>query len=225
MIDTETAGTLQTPYTYDIGMCIVDKTGKVYKSFSYVVAEIFYGEKEKMQTAYYSIKIPQYHRDIFYGHKTVVSFWYVKRLIAKICKQYNIKAIVAHNASFDIRALNNTDNYLAPPDFKNHSFFPANVEIWCTLSMAKSSVAKQKTYIEWCKLNGYLTAKGQPRCSAEVLYRYITKNNDFIESHTGLQDCLIEKEIFAWCMRQHKKLDTAPNNWYKGWGNSTFSFC
>ena len=46
----------------------------------------------------------------------------------------------------------------------------------------------------------------RPQMKAEVIYRYITGNNTFIESHTGLEDCMIEKEIFAKCCRQHKKM-------------------
>jgi hypothetical protein len=42
--------------------------------------------------------------------------------------------------------------------------------------------------------------------TAEVLYRFITKDNDFVESHTGLEDVMIEKEILAYCYRQHKKM-------------------
>ena len=45
---------------------------------------------------------------------------------------------------------------------------------------------------------------------AEILYRYITLNNEFVEDHTGLEDVLIEKEIFAKCMAQHKKMRKSP---------------
>ena len=30
--------------------------------------------------------------------------------------------------------------------------------------------------------------------------------DDFAEDHTGLEDVLIEKEIFVHCMKQHKKM-------------------
>ena len=46
----------------------------------------------------------------------------------------------------------------------------------------------------------------RPRVTAEVLYRYITKDVDFIESHTGIEDVMIEKEIFAYCIKQKKKM-------------------
>ena len=35
----------------------------------------------------------------------------------------------------------------------------------------------------------------------------ISKNNDFTESHTGLEDVLIEKEILVYCFKQHKKME------------------
>ena len=42
--------------------------------------------------------------------------------------------------------------------------------------------------------------------SAENLYRFIIKDPTFIEAHTGLEDVMIEKEIMAYCFRQHKKM-------------------
>ena len=74
--------------------------------------------------------------------------------------------------------------------------------------MARDTIAKQKTYQAFCFKNGYVTKHKKPRVrlTAEILYRYITMDTTFIESHTGLEDVLIEKEIFARCMRQHKKM-------------------
>ena len=46
----------------------------------------------------------------------------------------------------------------------------------------------------------------RPQAKAEVLYRYISGNDSFIEKHTGLEDVMIEKEIFTKCIIQHKKI-------------------
>ena len=208
MIDTETAGGLNAPLCYDVGIAIIDKKGIVYKSYSLVVAEIFYGEKKLMQSAYYANKIPMYYQHIKGGQKKVKSFWEIWRLILTLINHFNVKAVIAHNASFDEKAINNTLSYVSNGLYK--TFIPREVPIWCTLSMARSTICCQPTYINWCKANGYLTAKGQPRATAEILYRYISHNNDFIESHTGLQDVLIEKEIFVRCLRQHKKMNKNP---------------
>ena len=83
---------------------------------------------------------------------------------------------------------------------------PFGTEVWDTMKMASDTICKQKTYKKFCEENGYLTKKGQVRKTAEILYKYITKNNDFIESHTGLEDVMIEKEILAYCFRQHKAM-------------------
>ena len=75
--------------------------------------------------------------------------------------------------------------------------------------MARQTIGKQKTYQKFCATNNYLTKhkKPQVRLTAEILYRYITGNNDFVESHTGLEDVLIETKIMAKCISQHKKME------------------
>ena len=84
------------------------------------------------------------------------------------------------------------------------------IEWWDTLKMARSVLGKMPTYKRFCEKNGYLTKNGSLRYTAEIIYQYITQDKDFKESHTGLEDVLIEKEIFAWCMRQHKKMRRSP---------------
>ena len=72
--------------------------------------------------------------------------------------------------------------------------------------MACDVIAKMPTYKRFCEENGYLTKNGQCRLTAEIIYRFIKKDNDFVESHTGLEDVLIEKDILAYCYKQHKKM-------------------
>jgi hypothetical protein len=76
------------------------------------------------------------------------------------------------------------------------------------MKMALDVVATTPTYKAFCEENGYMTKHKTPRpqVKAEIIYRYITGDNEFIESHTGLEDVLIEKEILAYCFRKHKKM-------------------
>ena len=90
---------------------------------------------------------------------------------------------------------------------KSRFYLPYGIEIWDTLKMARQTICKQKSYVNWAYRNGYVTENGQVRATAEILYRYISGNYEFVESHTGLEDVLIEKEIFVHCLRQHKKMD------------------
>ena len=204
ILDTETAGNIDKNETlvYDIGVAVIDKTGKVYQSASMVISEVFYGMPEKMNTAYYAEKIPRYVKDIEEKRRYVVTFEYARGLINYLCNKWECKAIIAHNMRFDNNALNYTYRTLTG----KFGYFLPNLPKWCTLRMAQQTVAKQKCYIEWCKKHGFVCRNGKPQTKAETLYRYMTRNPNFIEKHTGIDDINIERKIFAWIIRQHKAM-------------------
>ena len=215
MIDTETCngimeedGKLNLNYSlvYDLGMAIVDKQGTVYAQESLIIKEIYYGMADIMTSCYYKDKLPRYDIEIEQGNRRVVSLYEAREIIKNLLTLFDTNIVIAHNASFDNRATNNTQRYLTKSKYRY--FLPYGTGIWDTLKMATDTICKQKTYIRWCEQNGYMTkhAKPRPRATAEILYRYISGNDNFIESHTGLEDVMIEKEIFAHCMRQHKKM-------------------
>lgn len=207
-IDTETANNMQNPFVFDIGGVVHDKRGNVMETFSFIVREVFDGMPDLMEKCFYQKKLPMYRQQIAEGTRQVVSWYIVKRHIAQLCEKYDIRAIIAHNMQFDYRAAHTTQRYLTYSRYR--WFFPYGVEIWDTLSMARDTIGKQKSYVAFCDKHGHFTDTGRPRLTAEVLYKYITNDNNFHESHTGLEDALIEKEIFARCMRQHKKMKKSP---------------
>lgn len=203
-IDTETANGLDDPLVYDIGGCIHDKKGNVMETFSFIIYEVFCGMKDLMQSAYYAEKIPMYQEQINKGKRKIVKFITAKKHIKSLCEKYNVKAIIAHNMRFDYRATAKTQRYLTKSKYR--FFLPYGIPLWDTLKMAQDTICKQKTYIQWANKNDYVLKNGRVRATAEILYKYISGDNDFIESHTGLEDVLIEKEIFARCMAQHKTM-------------------
>lgn len=204
VLDTETANGLDCPLTYDIGFAVIDRKGHVYETHSYIVKDIFFDRPELMQSAYYKDKIPKYLNDIENGTRQVKTFFQIRKIIWDIIKKYDIKAVMAHNMRFDLNALNNTVRYISKSLVRY--FFPFKVEMWCTLAMARSTIARQVTYKMFCEENKFLNRYGKVRLTAEILYRFITQNINFVEAHTGLEDVLIEKEIFTRCERQHKKM-------------------
>jgi len=191
---------------YDLGYAITDKRGNIYKTESFVIYEIFVAMSDVMQSAYYANKIPQYWEDIKSGKRKLVSFYTARATLVNDMKTYNVNTVFAHNASFDLRALNNTERYITKSKYRY--FFPWGTEIFDTLKMSRDTICKQKSYIKFCEENNYMTKHKtpQPRATAEILYRYISGNYDFDESHTGLEDVLIETQILAHCYRQHKKM-------------------
>lgn len=203
-IDTETANGLDDPMMYDLGGAIHDRYGNVEETFSFVIYDIFCADRDLFNTAYYAEKRPKYEEEIAAGVRKIVSIYTARKYIHDLCAQYDVKAIIAHNARFDYRATNGTLRYVTKS--RSRFFLPYGIPVWDTLKMAQDTICKQKTYINWCKKHGYCKANGTPRATAEILYRYITLDHGFTEDHTGLEDVLIEKEIFAKCMAQHKKM-------------------
>ena len=72
--------------------------------------------------------------------------------------------------------------------------------------MARDVILKMPTYRRFWERHGLLTANGRLSASAENLYRFILKDPTFVESHTALEDVMIEKEILAYCYKQHKAM-------------------
>ena len=205
-VDTEFEGV--SPYNmwvYDAAWAVVDKRGSVYKTRSFVVDEIFNHETELMQSAYYAKKIPQYKEEIAQGLRIVASFYEIRQALLEDIAEFEVTEIYAHNMRFDYGTLNNTQRWLTKSKYRY--FFPFGMEICDTLKMSRQVIGKMPTYRKFCEENGYLTKNGQLRFTAEILFRFISKDNTFVESHTGLEDVMIEKEILAYCFRQHKKME------------------
>lgn len=214
VLDTETANGLDDPLVYDIGWAVVDTHGNVYKTQSFVNRDVFLYERELMRSAYYANKIPTYCQEIREDKRKMRSWYEIRLALLEDIKLYEVKEIAAHNARFDYRSTAVTQRYLTKS--KCRYFLPYKIEVWDTLKMAKSVIGKMPTYKQFCIDNGYTYGKynNQLRFTAEILYRFITKDNSFIENHTGLEDVMIEKEILAYCYRQHKKMSK------KLWENS-----
>ena len=194
---------------YDLGFAVVDKRGKVYETASFINADVFLDEKDLMKSAYYANKIPKYWEDIKNGSRTLTSWNNIRKAVADVIKKYEIEKVFAHNMRFDYGATNNTQRWLTKSKYRY--FLPYGITVCDTLKMARQVIATMPTYKNFCKRENYLTKNGQPRLTAEIIYRYITGNYDFAESHTGLEDVLIEKEILKYCYAKHKKMN--PKMW------------
>ena len=199
VLDTETTIDFDTPLCYDLGFAVVDKAGKVYESHSFVIAEIFLDE-ELMASAYFIDKVQTYWKEIKKGQRKLVSFSTARWTLIDTMKKYDIKIVMSHNARFDYRAVNCTQHMVADP--KCQYFFPFGTEIWDTLKMAREAFGKDEEYATFCSEHQLQTSNGKTSFTAENIYRYLINDATFEESHTGLEDVLIEKEIFAECVRR-----------------------
>ena len=206
VIDTETTNSIDDPLCYDVGFVVVDMLGNIYEHYSYVVAEIFL-DKELMKSAYFADKIPSYWEDIKKGKRELKTFFNIIKSFADCVKRNNVKIVLAHNARFDYRFLNLTRRFLTSSKYRY--FFPYNIEIWDTLKMSREVLKNNEKYDEFCYSNNYLTKRLCKRFTAEIIYRFLTNNLEFEESHTGLEDVMIEKEIFVYCVAVKPEINGA----------------
>lgn len=212
VIDTETAPIDRSAqkvspdnmWAYDFGWAVVDKRGNVYRMRSFVNADIFLNEKTAMTSAYYAAKIPQYWNDIKSGKRILTSLYNIRKTFLADVAEYGVTEVYAHNMRFDYGTLNTTERWVTKSAVR--WFFPYGMVICDTLKMSRDVLGKMPTYRKFCEENGYLTKNGQLRFTAEIIYRFISGDNEFSEEHKGLDDVMIEKEILAYCFRQHKAM-------------------
>lgn len=189
---------------YDIGYRIIDKHGNCYEERSFIVDEVFFGEYQRMRNGYYYNKLPKYFLDLGNGNAEHLPFSTIREIVRKDIADYNISTVCAHNARFDCISLSATTKHIG-----GEYLFPYGIEWWDTMKMAKTTICAKKGYIKFCEENGYMTKHRTPRpqMKAEVLYRYIINDTDFVEEHRAIYDARIESEILKECFRAHKKME------------------
>ena len=205
MLDSETTNDIETPLCYDLGFSVVDlDNGKAIEKHSYVVADVFC-DKDLMASAFFGDKIPQYWADIKAGKRMLRRWSTIRAIVRDLMAQYGIDTVVAHNARFDYSSTATTQRYLTCSKWRY--FFPYGTKFVCTLKMSRGVFGKDEDYIAFCEKYNYLTKQNKPRLTAEIVYRYLTNDNDFVESHTGLEDVEIETKILFACLERNPEVD------------------
>lgn len=203
VLDTETTNSLMDNLFYDLGFKVIDTKGRTYERHSFVNADIFCDEQNLMQSAYYKEKIPNYWKDIKNGSRKLATTYTIRKTLFEVIAKYNITEISAHNARFDYRALNLTYRWVTKSKYR--FFLPYEIIMWDTLKMAREIILPMPSYQKFCKKHNLFTPTGRLSATAENLYRFISKNANFIESHTGLEDVEIESEILIYCLKKGVK--------------------
>lgn len=204
MIDTETTNDIDCPFVYDVGYQLFTLEEGVLLERSFVNADVFL-DKDLMSTAFFADKIPNYWEEIKVGKRILKKWYNIKKQIAEDCALFNVKYVCAHNAMFDNRALNTTQRYQTTSKFRY--FLPYGLVWLDTLKMSRSILKNDDSYGEFCYNNDYVTKNGQRRYTAEIIYRWLSGEEDFIESHTGLEDVRIERKIFEYCLTQDPEIN------------------
>ena len=200
VLDCETVADARVPY--DVAWVIVDREGQVYERFNALTAEVLQNE-----TLRYLVKKDSFskRKAAFYleGEPAeIMPFERIKCIYDYHAHVYN-PVVVAYNAAFDIKVLNNYAQVLF-----DMPFFPDDAEIWDLWNMALNTICDSSNFVRWCIDNGFITEKGNISCSAEAVYSYLSHNGDFEEDHTALSDCEIEAKILQAVFNRKQKLVT-----------------
>lgn len=207
--DTECVG-LTNKSIYDIAWRVVDKHGKVFVERSFCVREVITNGK-LMHDAFYAKKIfDHYIPRIADGTLTLKGWNDIRAIMLDDIATFDVNIFSAYNLGFDAQAIKHTHSMLG-----NSKYLQAPIRLLDMWNLACHSILSHKHYINTAIKNGWVSAKGNIMTSAEKAYAYIAGNADFIESHTALEDVMIETEILVRSLRQKKvkmydKLNSSP---------------
>jgi hypothetical protein len=199
LVDVETAGSINKPLVYDLGFAVVNGSGDIIESYSFIISEIF-DQTQLMQSAYYAKKIPTYIEELKDGLHKKVTFSEALKTMNRIIKEYDLEIISAYNLAFDLRALEYTSKVVLKKSIQFEK-----MEKLCIWGLACELIFTQKTYQKVALREGWYSPAKNLKTTAEHAYRYITGDYQFMEAHKGLEDVEIEAQILAKCIRQRKK--------------------
>ncbi len=220
------------PLIYDIGWVIVDRKGNIEKQESFLVAETF-SVPSVFNTAYYKEKRPIYINKLNNGEITIKPWKEIVTILINDMNESSMvgafnsmfdfkKAIpftdlyinklysdnyyeweqrqIAHCKEI-ISGRTNKDSEFENDIFRFHGNEYPLFDLW---GLAVEHLINNQNYKKMCLFNDGLTNSGLYfKTSAEMVYRYIQKDNDFIEAHTAIEDALIESEILSRIAKKH----------------------
>lgn len=188
---TDIETTMKQRIAFDIAWKVVDRKGKVYDQGSYLVKEAF-----KLDVPYFVKSLGEYLQDAYDHNVTPAT-------MIEIRERYNDSVstflaaghrviFAAYNAGFDSRYLGETSRRFTDKGFLSTPIWILDLWHYWVLSAPQAY--------------NYVTPKGNPKTSAECVYRYETCNPEFVERHIAWSDCIIEVDILLTTLRRKKKM-------------------
>lgn len=214
------------PLIYDLGWQIIDRQGRVYERKSYLITEIF-SVPAVFNTAYYASKRPQYLEKLNRGEIVLTDWRTASAELVKameVCTAvgaYNSMFDFKKAIPFTELYINQlySPTFYEWEQFQNscceemaHGYKPSNKEfdgenflfrgrryplfdIW---GLSCEHILNCDEYKKMCVENQWLTASGKYfKTSAETAFRFYTGQTDFDESHTAIEDAIIESELLS----------------------------
>ena len=178
VFDTETTS-IEKPFTYNIGYCIIDTTtGKTLVEHDYVVTQIWYN-MALFSTAYYAEKRPIYVEAMRKRMAVMDKFGYICRQMRNEFKRFNVQGAYAYNSPFDERVFDfNTDWFKCLNPFDTIPIFDIRGYV--------HNFMIDNNFKQFCDTHNLYTLGGNYSTTAETVFRYITNDvtfNVMVPSH------------------------------------------
>ena len=193
VFDTETLG-LQKKWIYDLGMVIIAKKGYSLYEKRWTIDEVM-NIPNIAEIAYYGEKVRTFYKNI-----QPVKFAHAREEFRQIMHYFKVNTIVAYNLQFDMSAIKQTLDFTGI----GNKFLNYSVDYFDLWNASCNSFFQHKLYKQIAVQQDWFTKNENFLTNAEVAYRYISGNFNFVESHTALEDARIEAQILQYVCRQKK---------------------
>ena len=186
---------------YNVGIVVGDKHGNIYRTHQLTFSETFeenlttYSGEEADLMTHKNISYIYTHQKEF-RNVTIEAF---TRFFFRLIEIDNITEVWAYNMVFDKSAFR---RLIGEQKFAELS---EKVNFYDIIPMITPKLLTKK-YVKYCLKNRYLTKANNLQTTAEIVYRYLFNNINYIERHLGLQDAIDEYNILYNAFRQKKKL-------------------
>lgn len=194
VFDTETTS-IDKPFCYDIGYTIYNVETKAVLLKRSFVAEQVWHNAELFTTAYYAEKRADYIGRLRSRLCRMEKIGYITQTMYRDFKYYGVEHGYAYNSGFDERVFEfNCDWFkiINPLD---------DIQIHDIRGYVHKFIAFTAAYQEFCETHELFTEHGNYSTTAESVYKFLTKDKEFVEAHTALADSEIELDILLECIK------------------------
>lgn len=222
------------PLVYDIGWVITDRQGNIIKQENFLIQETFFVptvfntayykdkrpiymallEQGKIGVATWDEAMDILENDLqvcdlstaynaCFDYKKAIPFTerYIRALYSNDYASYEKAQRESAENIIGGNSESHNDRYLLPVfDFRGKEYPIA--DLW---GVACNTLINNERYKKYCMKNGLFTNSVEYfKTSAETTFQYVTRDFDFIESHTALDDSIIESQILAKALKRGK---------------------
>ena len=199
IFDTETTS-LEKPFCYNVGYIIMNtETRETILKREYVIEQIWHN-LPLFESAYYANKRPLYVQAMRSKRVIMEKFGYVCAQMRRDFKNLEVSGAYAFNSAFDEKVFNfNCDWFKCINPFDNVPIFDIRGYVHHFMITDE--------YKTFCEQNNRFSDTGNYSTTAETVFQYVTKQIDFEEAHTALNDAEIEAKILVWCFEHGAEVD------------------